>query len=497
MSLRRLLTPRNLGVATVVLLAGLVLRVWILRSVLGEMYADEAYSGLQSLGVIRDGRFPIVIDGNVYSAALEAYVFSPVLVHAGGSVAVLKWLFIGMWAAAVAATFGAAASLRDRRAGAFAAMFVWLAPGAMLVLSTRAYMGYSLGLAVVAGTIWATSRVADLPVAGWRSSALAGFLAGLAFYLHPMFAMVAAPVIAVAAVVHRRDWRGWWAPAVGGAVAANVPLIGWNMLNGFPSLEPGYTFAGTYSDRLKGFVTGLLPRAFGLRTPDGEWVFGKPLGLALYALIIAGVVLGCVVLVRASRRPSRWIVPVAVVCVLPLMALLAPLIFVIDGRYAIIVLPLVAISLGAAASRAVEGWSANRAVAALLVTAVVWVAATSLPFLDQQHAFDAADANAWQDRVISRLDELGVDRLAGDYGLVTQIEYRSDRSIRTAIAGNPYVIRFPNSQRIVGKAPAEEVAFLFRPGAALDPVWFYLPVEQYDQEDLGGVILYVPPAAQH
>lgn len=479
-----------------VVVAGLALRVWILRSLLGEMYADEAYSGLQSIGVIRDHRFPIVIDGNVYSAAIEAYVFSPVLTHAGGSVAVLKWLFAGMWAAAAATMFGAAASLRDRRAGAFAAVFVWLAPGAMMLLSTRAYMGYSLGLAVTTGTIWATSRAADLVVATWRSSALVGLLAGLAFYLHPMFAMVAGPVVAVAAVVHWRDWRRWWLPAVAGALVANLPLLGWNALNGWPSLEPALPFEGTYTDRLKGFVTGLLPRAFGLRTLDGQWVFGKPLGLVLYALLFAGVVAGCVVLVRASTRASRWIIPVALVCVLPLMALLTPLIFVDDGRYAIVAFPLVAIALGAAASRAVQGWAPSKAAAALVVAATVWVAATSLPFLHQQHAFEAGDANAWQDRVIDRLDELGLNRLAGDYGIVTQIEYRSDRSIRTAIAGNPYVIRFPASQRIVGSTPAEEVAFLFRPGADLDPGWFYLPVEQYRQEDLGTVILYVPPAAQ-
>ncbi len=497
MSSRSPLTPRNIAVGCIVLVVGLALRAYILGSVLGSLHADEAYSGLQSIGVIRDGRFPIVIDGNVYSAAIEAYVFSPVLTNAGGSVAVLKWLFIIIWAAAAAVAYGAATCLRDRRAGAFAAMIVWLAPGALLVLSTRAYMGYAFGLTVATGTIWATARVADLAEATPRSSALVGGLAGLAFYLHPMLTMIVAPVVAVASVVHLRDWRRWWLPAAGAAVAVNIPFLGWNLLNGLPSLDPAYTVAGTYSDRLQGFVTGLMPRALGLRTLDGEWVFGRSFGLVLYALIVAAVVWGCVVLVRASRRPSRWIVPVGLAAVYPLMGLLAPLAYVADGRYAVISFPLIAIALAAAASNAVAGWQGGRALAGLVVAGMVWLALTTLPFLSQQHAFEAADANAWQERVIERLDELGVNRLAGDYGLVTQIEYRSDRSIRTAVAGNPYVIRFPASQRIVGRAPAEEVAFLFSPGAALDPSWFYLPVEQYRQEDLGGVILYVPPAAQH
>ena len=152
-----------------VVFAGLALRVWILNSSIGALYADEAYSGLQSVGVIRDGRFPVVIDGNVYSAALEAYVFSPVLTLSGGSVAVLKWLFVGIWAMAAAVTFGAGRRLFNQRAGALAATLVWLAPGAMLVLSTRAYMGYSLGLTVTAGVLWAATVVADLHIATPRS----------------------------------------------------------------------------------------------------------------------------------------------------------------------------------------------------------------------------------------------------------------------------------------------------------------------------------------
>ncbi|HAN35170.1 MAG TPA: hypothetical protein DCQ52_06880, partial [Acidimicrobiaceae bacterium] len=97
--------------------------------------------------------------------------------------------------------------------------------------------------------------------------------------------------------------------------------------------------------------------------------------------------------------------------------------------------------------------------------------------------------------VINRLDEVGIDRVAGAYWLVLPIEYRSDQAIRTAVAGNPYVIRFPLSQRLVEQTPPEQVAFLFAPGTP-DPVWFYLPVDEYRQEDLGGVILYLPPAAE-
>ena len=227
---------RTAALVVGLLVVGIVLRAWIIGSAFGELNADEAYTGLQSIGVLRSGRFPIVIDGNVYSAAIEAYLFSPVLVFAGGSLATLKWLFVALWGAAAVATFGAARRLLDRRAAALATALVWLAPGALLVLSTRAYMCYALGLTVVVGTVWATTALADQAIATVRQSTIVGFLAGLAFYIHPMFITVVAPIVAVAAVAHRRDWRRWWLPAACAALVANLPFIAWNAVNSWPSM---------------------------------------------------------------------------------------------------------------------------------------------------------------------------------------------------------------------------------------------------------------------
>lgn len=484
---------RTAALVVGLLAVGIVLRAWIIGSSFGEFNADEAYAGLQSVGVLRHGRFPVVIDGNVYSAALEAYLFSPLLVFTGGSLALLKWAFVALWAAAAVATFGATRRLLDRRSAALATALVWLAPGALLVLSTRAYMCYALGLTVVVGTVWATTVLADQAAATMRQSAIVGFLAGLAFYVHPMFITVVAPIVAVAAFVHRRDWRNWWLPAAISALIANLPFIGWNAVNGWPSLKEQAYPPGSFSDRFKGFFTGLLPRGLGLRKFDGTWVLGKPLGLLIYAAIIAGVVYGCVVLVKASARPSRWIVPAGLAC-FPLMALLPHLIFVADGRYSIIPFPLMAIALGAAGASFMKAWPRQRTTFAVAGLVVLWVALTTLPFLDRQNTSLADNPNAWQERVIARLHELDIDRLAGYYWFVLPIEYRTDQAIRTAVAGNPYVIRFPESQQMVETSRPETVAFLFPPGEQ-DPNWFYMDLGAYRQEDLGGMILYVPFAA--
>ena len=495
MTLRMSKSKLQLAAFAVGLLAvGVALRAWIISSSLGAFNADEAFAGLQSISVLRDRHLPVVINGQSYTAALDAILFSPVVTSTGGSIAILKWLFVGMWAAAAVATFGAARRLRDRRTAALAAAFVWLAPGALLVLSTNAYMGYAIGMAVVACTVWATGVVADQEVATVRQSAVLGFLAGLAFYIHPMFATVVGPVVAVAAFAHRRDWRRWWLPASAAAIAANLPFLAWNAINNWPSLKSQYYPPGSYTDRFTGFFSELLPRGFGLRKFDGTWVFGKPISLLLYTALLAGVVVGCVALVNAHRRPSRWIVPAGLLVCLPLMALLPHTVFVTDGRYAIVPFPLMAIALGAAGTSFMSSWNRRRATLAVASIAVLWVALTALPFLDRQNTAVSDNPNAWQDRVITRLNELGIDRLAGYYWFVLPIEYRSDRAIRTAIAGNPYVIRFPDSQRMVQNTSPEEVAFLFPPGQQ-DPNWFYMTADSYRQEDLDGMILYVPLTA--
>lgn len=476
-----------------VLTLGLVARWWVLGSRLGFLNADEAYAGLQAMAVL-DGRFPVVIDGNAYTAVIEAYVFAPLVTWMGGSALGLKLAFVGVWAAASLATAGAARRLAGGVAGAVAGTVAWLAPGALMVVSTRAYMGYALGMGVVAATVWAVAVVVDRAAPDPITSAVAGGLAGLGAYVHPMYVTVLVPTVAVAAVVHRRHVRRWWLPATGAAVAVNVPFLAWNAVNGWPSLTEQEHPPGTYTGRLRGFVEGLLPRMVGARGSSGEWIYGRPLGLIVYLAVIAGVVAGCVVLVRSVQGPSRWVVPVSLVGCLPAMALLPNLEYVADGRYGVILFPYLAVALGAAASaavRRVRGWAR----AGLVVGALAaWVAVTLVPFLGHEAGTRRVDANAGVREIVERLDEVGVDRLAGSYWWVLPVEYASNRTIRTAVAGHPFVVRFPGSQRLVEQSPPDRVAFVFEPGFELTAV-LRLPVEAYRREQVGGAILYLPPSA--
>ena len=325
----RILTPSVIAI----FLIGIGLRLWVLTSPLGTMSADEAYTGLQASAIL-DGRLPVVIDGMTYTAVAESYLFAPLVAVVGVQVVTLKWLSAPGWLLAAATLAWVTSRLGTRRGGMMAAAMVWLAPGAMLVLSTRAYVGYSTGLLAVTATLAATHAVVVRAGHGppdIRLSALSGFTGGLACYLHPMFATVAVPMLGVASVIHRRHLRRWWLPATAGALLANSAFIAWNARNGWPSLSQPAEASDTWWERLERFATGLVPRTLGLRTGSGDWILGAPATLALYLVVVLVVIHGARIAWRRDHRAGAVLIA-PLVASWPLMALLTNLAFVADGR---------------------------------------------------------------------------------------------------------------------------------------------------------------------
>jgi GT2 family glycosyltransferase len=473
-----------------VALAGIVLRWWVLESPAGVLNSDEAYTGLAAFGVL-DGRFPVVIDGNRYTAVLEAYLFAPVLGATGPSILVLKLIPIVFWALAAVLAYLAGNYLAGRRVGAVAGALVWIAPGALLVVSTLAYISYALGMAVSVATLVMASRVIDRDRASVATSAVLGAVAGLGFYIHPMYLAVIVPLTVPVAWRHRRDGRNFWLPAVGAGLVANLPLLAWNAVNGFPSLEVQNALPGTYTDRLDTFFRELVPRGYGLRDISFEWVFGRGWGLLAYGLLVVLVVLGCVGLVRSSDRPSRWLVPITLVAVWPLMALFSPLIWSADGRYNVISFPFVAIAV--AASLTLLPTTDQRWLTAAGVGLVVgWTAIFVWPHTSNVVADRSVDPNGPLYELVEFLEGEGIDRIAGSYWRVLTVEFASDRSIIGAVSP-PEPVRFPVRQRAVEGSPPTTVAFVFPPWAE-NPGKLWMPSEEYERIVVGDTVVYLPLA---
>lgn len=474
--------------AVLVAVVGLVLRIWVLRTGHGQLSADEATTGLTTLDVL-DGRFRVIIPGNAYTATLEAYVFAPVVAVFGPHVVALKALPIVLWAAAAVVAIVVGRRLLEPGWAWAAGGIVWLAPGGLLIVSTRAYFGYAGGVLAVLGALWALGRVADAERAAVRPSLVAGFLAGVAFYVHPMYSAVVLPAALVVTWRHHRAVRTWWLPAVGGALAANLPWLLWNVRNSFASLDQQNEVPGTYTGRLTGFFTGLLPRDLGLMRSDGVWVVARPIGWLLWWGLPLLALAGAVVLARRSWA-GRMYLAAGVLC-WPIMATFAALGQVRDGRYGVIPLPVFALTLPAAAAAVVARSPRPRLVApaaALVVGAVVLV-----PHQREVVGDTVDDPNAGTAAVVQQLDEAGIEFLDGSYWVTLPVSYVTDARIATAVVEG-FPVRYPHLQERVDAAPATEVAFAFQYDD-VNPNALRLPMEQYERVDLPGVVLFLPPGA--
>ncbi len=480
---RLLLRPEVL----LVLVAGIALRAWILLTPLGTLNADEAYTGLQAAEITR-GHLSVVIGGAAYTGTTDVYLLAPFVWVFGQHVVLLKLMSPVLWLVASVLTVGAARRIVADQAALLAGAMVWLAPGALAVLSTRSYVGYAFGLGVVVALAWSAFALVEREAPTVPASAVTGALAGLAFYTHPMFTAVAAPIVAVVALRWHRSLRDFWVPAVAAATVVNLPFLAWNAMNSWPSLDaPPNESGSTYTGRLRGFFTGLLPRDLGLRrVTDGAWLFGRPLAALVTLAVLGGAAYGAYRLVRTRPWPGA-VLAAPLIAAWPLMAALTNLSFVDDGRYGIIVFPIMVLCLVAALDVVLDRLPPS----AWLVMAMLWAVLLTAPFLAREAGSDLGDPNRRTQELIEALETEGFDRVAGNYWAVLPVEFQSGGHVRAAIAGNPYVIRLPHTQRLVAATPSGELAFVFAAGA-VDENWLALPLDRYRQVPVAGWVIYFP-----
>jgi hypothetical protein len=478
--------PSSIAIGAVAV-AGVVLRWIVMAGADGRLGADESYAGLQAYGIL-DGDLPIVIRGAVYTAVIESYVFAPLTPLVGGHIVALKALFIVIWAIASVLVGVWAGRLFGRAAAIVAGSLMWISPGALLTVSTLAYPGYALGMAV---TVVVALLAVDLADGDGRRGIAAAFgaAAGLGFWIHPMFVAVTAPLVVFVFVIHRRRIAGVWLPAVAGAVAGCAPLIVWNAVNGWPSLTDQPETPGTYTERFRAIVTELFPRALGLKDAQLDWRFGTAIGLVLYVAVVALVATGAAVMGRREGRRNK-LVPVTLATMVPLMAALPPLIYPDDGRYAVIAFPFIVLAVAAVVDELLEGRMATFRLAGPIAITVGWLALLVGPaIVDAVRTVDE-NPNATVEMVRDRLASAGFDTVNGSFWEVLPVDYVADGDLTAAVLPY-YSVRFPDEQRAVEAADPERVAFVF---ALFDerPDQLWMAPDRYTREQIGEAVLYLP-----
>lgn len=472
----------------VVLILGILLRVWVLRSPAGWLNGDEAITGLVARSINRR-HFPVLVPGNSYGATTEAYLFrllEDAVPNFGGPSA-LKGVSIACWLAASLGMWHLGRYLFDDLVGVSAGALLWITTGYVTLLSTRAYLGYSSGLfAVVVAMTIMTVRIGEprsktLPK--WRDF-VGGLAIGGAIWSHPMFVtalIVPCGVIAVQSLRRRR------LPVLYlvGTTLALAPYLVWNARNGWPAFDGAPPpFETTYFERMQIFWTELFPNASGLRA-NGRWV-AQPVGYVFYGMILALALLGTAMLWR--RGAVGRTLALSAVALTPLMAIFPSLAYVEDARYAIIAMAIWPIVMVAplASLRAV------RSQVAVSILAIAALLALNIPVLRTHGAFIKGDPHAQMSEAVTRLDSAGIRGVRGDYWAAVRVAFAANNQLVFSTADvSPWVDRFPDSARAVKSLPNDSVAIVVSPWIDPAPL-LLLPESAYDFYDLGELKIWIP-----
>jgi hypothetical protein len=460
--------------------AGLGVRVWLMRTSLSALNADEGVTGLQAFEVLK-GHFRLMVAGNDYGSTTETYLLAPFLAFSSG-VWPLRILPILLSAVAAYALYRLALPFFGRVPAAVLALIGWTTSGAMALMFLRAYMGYPTGLIAQVAALALACHAMRTEHKLARTAVLAGFAAGFALWSHPVFGIVALLALIAPTLYRWRALLRWWLPVAAGGVIGVSPWLLYMAQHGRPeSAKP--TVIITYSERLTNFVTELLPRAFGLRTPNGDWVGPGAVAFWVAAVLIIASVVGMVVLVWLKGAPA---VPILVAGLLafPILAVFPPLGFVIDARYAMPFLPQLLMGLGAWLLLVPER---IRQSPWLLVTVpTVWALWLSVPVLHQQVGWEWLDPDADAKQVVTELENRQIRYIAGDYWGAYLADYLAAGRLQTAVDVS---LRFPEENAAVAAADPSQVAYVYHDGAAPN---LRLPADRYQLVRVGAWNLYVP-----
>ncbi len=466
-------------------LVGLALRYWVGHTWLLSLNSDEALVGLQAREVLA-GTFRLIVAGNDYGSTTESYLLVP-LIPLGSGAWPLRILAALLSVLAGYALYRLARPFLGAGPGLCVALVFWSASGAMVMLWSRPYMGYPTGIAAQIAAIALACHAMRTADRLGRTALLAGLATGFAVWSHPMFGIVAALALIAPTIVHLRRLRDWWAPLVLGGVLGVSPWIVYVLQHGKPH-EAQATVAATYSGRLQIFATELLPRAFGLRLPDGQWLPPAPLAQVAAAVLIVGSFAGLVLLVVRRRAPA---VPLLVAGVLafPCLAVFPQLAFSADARYALPFLPLLLLGLG--------GWllllpiRVRHSPWLVAVLPTVWSLLLCVPVLAKQADFTLTDPEAGPSAVVRELETDGVRYVRGDYWATYLIDYLADGRLQVR---PDFPIRLQGEAAAVDAANPDHVALVYLAGARPS---LLLPATDYRVVTVGGYDVYLPPGIAH
>jgi hypothetical protein len=470
-------------------LGGLVLRVVVYRSTLGNMNSDEAETGLMMSHVLH-GQFATFILRQSYGGTQEVILGAPVVWIFGPSTLAIRIVPILITAITALLIWRVGRRTVGEPAALVAGLLFWLWPPRLfaLLLVPAFYASDVLYAALVLLLALRAKERPDAVRAGTY-----GLVLGLAFWQTSQIVpiMLGATVWLVPRIL-RQAWV-----AVPAAILGSLPWLIWNIRHDWASLHPNAGTDFTYAHRLRIFLSPILPQALGLRVPYSMTWIVPVLGIVIY---VAAVGLFVWSGYRARRRDTFLLYMVA--GLFPFLYAAAPKANLTnDPRYVTVLVPCLALIV---AQLARDYWRA-----AVLLTVALAISATGLYRANawtKQH-----DQNPWVTTarslgpLIATLDQLGVRRVFTNYWIAYRLDFDTHERIVAVENGfdglvvrrrdlvptfDPRVIH-PAYDREVRAGPHAFVFFHQEPPKASELA--KLAAHGYTKHLVQGLVVWAPP----
>jgi 4-amino-4-deoxy-L-arabinose transferase-like glycosyltransferase len=495
--LRQLSSSRwAIGLA-VIAVAGIVVRVWIYRGVLGIPTADEALVGLWAIHASH-GDFTTFFWGLHYGGTQEPLLSVPLFLLFGPSWLALKIVPLVLYGITAILVWRVGRRLFGETAGAVAGAIFWIWPPYNVVNASRPGF-YASDTFYCALLMLLALRVVERP--DRTRVGLLGLVLGLAYWETSQIVPIALPLIAWTIWKQPRAVRYVWIAAPL-AVLGALPWLLWNVRHDFGSLDMlSFGVQSSYWHRLRVFVSPILPIMLGLRYPFSQVpVLPAQLSNLIYAALVALVAFVAYRIVKGRKLPNASMLYVVALVFPFLYAISAWTVESSDPRYLIVLTPVLALLVAQLALRP--------AVGVALVLAAGAVTANSLHnFATTAKAAQATASGAPADfkPLIRTLDGLGVHYVYSTHWVAYRLAFETNERIiavkndMTSVTFShgqaqpalSFFIRYPPYERKVG---AGRHAFVFyRDSLASIPI--VKPLERYGYRPhvVGGLVVYTLP----
>jgi 4-amino-4-deoxy-L-arabinose transferase-like glycosyltransferase len=439
------LTERLFAVGIGLLIAaGIAGRVVIWLSPWGVPEADEAAGGLMARHLF-SGDFSLFYWGQGYGGPLEAVLAAPVVAIFGDSWIGLRLVPIVLCGLTAVVVWRIGLRTMSRYGAITAAAVYWCFPSYLLWKSIHFHVFYASGMLLGTLALLLVLRLRDQP--SRRDVALLGLVAGLGLW--QSFQLVTIVPVAVAWLLLRRRDAVRLLPFAGpGLLAGLVPVLVSNLSHSWWSLHIGEIgIQSSYPSRIGTFFTDTLPMSFDTRAPcTRHWFLFPVAGVAVYAALIAGFL----VLAWRSWRANRELL-IVVAATFPLIASISQLTGTFANPvYVVVLMPVLALLLGAGISGPAQGLLAMGAVVVLLGGSFADLRANEV---NGQARPGCLAPGSYLPRdfgpLIDTLDKLGISRVYANYWVAYRIDYET-------------------SERIIA-ADGRSGALAIRPGGAVIP----------------------------